>query len=186
MTQDRPRASWATIFCLCVPVFILHSAMVMANGQEPLKTGMAPILVEADHFQMDLNSERAMWRGDVTAIQGNSTFRAASLTLYMDQLQGASASNTARTDNTTSATNGYELSAEKLTYDLDQGRIVGHGKCELRRGVELIRAERIVYEIAEQIAIATPSVNGRVQVHFLSNSEKPLFPANGAAPTAAE
>jgi len=184
MTRNLLGFYWARNLFICCSMLIALPATVAAQtASAPVR--LAPILVEADHFEVDLAAERAIWRGSVTAKQGQSTFRAGSLTMHMDQLQrGPGPQQTA--DDTAANINGYEMSAEKLTYDLGAGRIIGHGNCELRRGEETIRADRIVYQVAEQTAVATPRADGRVQVQFLSDPDKPLFPGSLASSAAAD
>ena len=143
------------------------------SAHEP--AALPPIFVEADQFKVFFDQEKAVWRGNVEATQGNYTFHASSLTVHMDQVQttdGASGSG----QSSTSATGpGFELQADTLSYDIDTDRIVAHGNSELRRGVELIRAEKIIYQVADRLATAQPQANGRVQVQFFSNPNKPLF-----------
>ena len=72
------------------------------------------------------------------------------------------------------------MSADRVTYDLEAGQISGSGNSELRRGMELIQAEDIVYHVDQQKVQARPAANGRVQVQFFS---APLFgaPLSGTA-----
>jgi lipopolysaccharide transport protein LptA len=159
----------------CLTALVIVMLIGAPYGHLQASPGLPAIMVEADHFEVDFNSERATWRGNVTATQGNYTFRTSSLTVQLEQLQSETGNGNPGGANT-SVPAGYELSADAVTYDLDQGRIVGRGNSELRRGVEMIRAERIVYQIEHRRASATPKANGRVLVQFISNPQQPIFP----------
>jgi|GEM_PF-5134145 len=142
----------------------------------------APIRVEADTFHVDLRTEQAIWQGNVEATQGNTTFRAGTLTLYLEQLKAQTGTTAARQEADKNPQSAYQLSADRVTYDLEAGQIYGSGNSELRRGLELIQAEVIVYQVDQQRVQAQPAANGRVQVQFFS---APLFgaPLSGEAIT---
>jgi lipopolysaccharide transport protein LptA len=133
------------------------------------------IVVEADRFEVNFATERAVWSGNVHASQGQYTFRTSSLTLRLEQIKSNQRSESAGSE-TESNPNNFELSAKALSYDLSGGRIVGQGNSELRRGMERIRAEQIIYDVEERLATAQPAANGRVLVQFISNPDQPLFP----------
>jgi lipopolysaccharide transport protein LptA len=136
---------------------------------------LPPIFVEADQFKVFFDQEKAVWRGNVEATQGNYTFRASSLTVHMDQVQAPQQADRREHSSTSSPGAGFELQADALSYDIDTDRIIASGNSELRRGVELIRAEQIIYQVGDRLATAQPQANGRVQVQFFSNPSKPLF-----------
>ena len=160
------------------------------NDQAPnpgLKTAQiygVPIYIEADHFQVSMTEEKAIWRGDVRATQGNYTFHAGVLTVHLDQINTtpteSSASNSSAQG--TNAENGPQvtLTAENVSYDISQDKIIAEGSSELRRGIELIKAEHITYHVSEQVAYALPNASGRVHVQFFSNPQQPVFPGIGA------
>ncbi len=139
-----------------------------------------PIMVEADEFEIRMDVEHAMWRGNVVAQQGNYTFRAGSLSVSLEQV-GTSPQRTDAGEGGTSLQAGYTLSAERLSYDVGNGTITGEGNSEIRRGQESIRAERITYFVDQRKALALPEPNGRVFVQFYSNPQSPIFPGSGLA-----
>jgi len=138
---------------------------------------VTPIVVEADGFEVRMQEERAIWQGNVVATQGNYTFRTGRLTVYMEQVSSSRERKSNNASSTAATFAGYELSANKLTYDLDQGQIVGRGNSELRHGAEYIRADQIVYDVTAQTATAHPDAEGRVHVKFYGNPAKPVFPS---------
>ena len=162
-----------------VPVLLWSLPMIaMADNSarsSQESAALSPIFVEADQFKVFFDQEKAVWRGNVEATQGNYTFHASSLTVHMDQVQTTDGTSGSGQSSTSAPGPGFELQADALSYDIDTDRIVAHGNSELRRGVELIRAEKIIYQVAERLAIAQPQANGRVQVQFFSNPNKPLF-----------
>ena len=137
---------------------------------------LQPIQVEADDFRVLVNENKAVWRGNVIATQGNFRFRASRLTIHLDQIADGSQESGAGSA-TARPKPRYELSARRLSYDVDADQVSGIGSCELRRGMESIHAERIVFDVDDQIAHAHPSADGRVRVEFMPNPEKPVFPS---------
>ena len=159
-------------FCLIALIVAPFGAMADTTIES---RELPVIVVEADRFEVNFATERAVWSGNVQASQGQYTFSTSSLTLRLEQLQSNQRSQTAGSE-TKSNQNNFELSANALSYDLSGGRIVGQGNSELRRGMERIRAERIIYDVDEGLATAQPAANGRVSVQFVSNPDQPLFP----------
>mgnify|MGYP001821304996 CR=1 FL=1 len=153
-------------------LILLPLTLLAAGGYADVVPAPTPILVEADAFHVDLQTEQAIWQGNVEAIQGSTTFRAGSLTLHLEQLQAQSGTNAVRQETGGNPRDAYQLSADRVTYDLEAGQISGSGNSELRRGMELIQAEDIVYHVDQQKVQARPAANGRVQVQFFS---APLF-----------
>ena len=142
-----------------------------------------PILIEADTFKVLFAAEKAVWEGNVVATQGNYTFHTSVLTIHLDQVgqvQNNGAGASADRDSDTKSADQFTLSATSLNYDLAQDMIVGDGDSELRRGLELIRADKITYWVTDRVAIAAPDANGRVFVQFYTNPQKPVFPGSVA------
>ncbi len=143
-----------------------------------------PIVVEADSFVLLVEAEKAIWRGNVTASQGNYTFRSTQLTLHLDQIDSASSAPGHAQTNSSDPSFGYELSARTVSYNVETATIIGDGDSELRRGHELIKADQIQYNVDEKRAYAIPTKDGRVKVKFLSNPDKPVFPSSFAGVSA--
>ena len=143
-----------------------------------------PIDIEADRFTVYLADEKAIWQGNVVASQGNYTFRTSLLTLHLEQI-----GDTPEEDNTTadnghsSQRNAISLSAQQVNYNLQEGKVVGQGNSELRRGEEIIRADQITYLVADQIAHGVPEAHGRVSVKFYGNPNRPVIPGSLGTPT---
>ena len=161
-------------------LLILPLVLHAASGYTDANMSPAPILVEADEFHVDLQTEQAIWQGNVEATQGRTTFRAGSLTLHLEQLKTQPGTPGVAHHSDTHQKNAYQLSADRVSYDLEAGQISGSGNSELRRGFELIRAEDIVYQVDQQRVQARPAANGRVQVQFLSIPGQSLFPLGAA------
>lgn len=162
---------------LSMVIATLLSATAFAEGKPN-----PPIVVEADSFEIRLDLENAVWRGDVRAQQGNYTFRTESLTIHLEQVATQNADEVGNnTGNQQPLDNRFILSAQHLSYDVDQDTIMGHGGCEISRGQEKIRANQIVLYAKEKRAMALPETNGRVLVSFFSNPNKPIFPGTFAS-----
>ena len=167
------RYSSQVVNALCVMCFIAPFA---AQADTTLNPRELPVIVAgADRFEVNFATERAVWSGNVQASQGQYTFRTRSLTLRLEQIESSQGSQSSGRE-TESAPNNFELSARALSYDLSGGTIVGQGNSELRRGMERISAERITYDVDQGLATAQPAANGRVLVQFVSNPDQPIFP----------
>lgn len=141
---------------------------------------LLPIMVEADEFEIRMDLEHAVWKGNVVAQQGNYTFRAGSLSVNLEQVAEPPAGS-GHGDSKNANEHGYTLSAQRVSYDVGAGTISGEGNSEIRRGQESIRANRITYYVNDRKALALPEPNGRVFVQFYSNPQSPIFPGVGLA-----
>ncbi len=158
-----------------------ESSLVMMSPSVPV------ITIEADSFNLYVDEEKAVFRGNVNASQGNTTFRTSQLTVHLDQVNTKAAKNDGQAGSQENRVPPYELSARTLTYELDSRLAVGKGDSLLKRGRELILAELINYDMAKRVAYAIPDSGGRVMVRFYSNPDMPLFPSQSLAKsTAAE
>ena len=122
--------------CLAALAFACASPGTFAEPSQ-----LPPIQVEADSFRVLVKENKAVWRGNVIATQGNFRFKASRLTIHLDQVANHDPDETGSAQ-ASSSRPFFELSARELSYDLDTDQIVGAGDSELRRGTELIRADR--------------------------------------------
>ena len=155
---------------------------VAADKNSQVRPSLPVISIEADSFDFLVDQEKAIFRGDVNASQGNATFRTSQLTVHLDQIR----SSTQRKSDSSAKTKSedseqFELSAATLFYELEKNLVVGKGNSRLQRGRELILADVIHYDMAKRVAYARPDANGRVFVRFFSNPDKPLFPSSHAS-----
>ena len=131
--------------------------------------------------------EKAVFRGNVNASQGNHTFRSGQLTVHLDQIDTQRARQNEGGESGQRANPPFELSAQNLLYDIEADVVIGRGDSELRRGQELIAAELINYDFIRRVAYAIPDAGGRVKVRFYSNPDRPIFPGSAQSePSAAE
>ena len=166
------------VACLPLSYSLGVCADTTSLANNPTNVNAIPISIEADHFKVSLVDEKAIWRGDVKATQGNYTFHASVLTVHLDQVTQTNTQNSedGQTENVADHSQ-VSLSAKNVSYDLGGDKIVAQGNSELRRGVELIKAEHITYHVSEQTAYARPDAQGRVHVQFFSNPQQPVFPS---------
>ncbi len=177
MTRNRPLTSRRQLMLIPTLLGTLVTLTANADGLSAANpTAPTPIIVEADTFELHIDEEKAIWRGNVSASQGNYTFRTSQLILHLDQMKGASSDSGTSSAAHNNPARFYELSARKLRYDVAKGTMVGAGDSELRRGSELIRAEKIAYQVNTRVAHALPAANGRVLVRFEANPDMPVFP----------
>ena len=134
------------------------------------------IKVTADYFELAFDSDTATFRGNVFATQANYTFRTEALTLHLDQLKGDSQAGKQSNNTSSESDVKYELSANTVNYNLEDGLINGIGDSQLKRGQELIKADRISYSVERRVAFAEPKDGQQVTVQFVQNPELPVFP----------
>ena len=171
---------------LLATVLLIAGAETVADSIDatPAPALPTPITIEADQFEVQYAQDKAIWTGDVSATQGNYTFRTSVLTIRLDQIgdpvtqEGESAED----EEGSKSRPAVNLTARKLSYDLEQALIIGAGDSELRRGEEIIRADRITYDVQARTAYAVPGDNGRVYVRFISNLNKPVLPGTALLP----
>ena len=157
-------------------------AVVLVQGELSMSEvpAIPTIIVLADTFELRLHEERAIWRGNVTATQGGSTFRASQLTLRLDQLtQNNGQSGSGQQAPTVAAP--VELQANQLTYDKDSHSVHASGNTLLRRGHEIIQSERLQYALDTRIAYAHAEPGDQVKVRFYNTGATGLFGALTAA-----
>ncbi len=187
----RIRTFALIISAMLIPVAVLGQDAPLSEQSEraaavvPLT--LPVITIEADSFNLFVDEEKAIFRGNVQASQGNTTFKSSQLTVHLDQVNTKASIKDGQTGPTENHLPPFELSAQTVSYEVESQLAVGQGNSSLKRGRELIMAELINYDMAKRIAYAIPDSGGRVLVRFYANPDMPLFPSETLAKsTAAE
>lgn len=187
----RIRTFALIISAMLIPVAVLGQDAPLSEQSEraaavvPLT--LPVITIEADSFNLFVDEEKAIFRGNVQASQGNTTFKSSQLTVHLDQVNTKASKKDGQTGPTENHLPPFELSAQTVSYEVESQLAVGQGNSSLKRGRELIMAELINYDMAKRIAYAIPDSGGRVLVRFYANPDTPLFPSETLAKsTAAE
>jgi lipopolysaccharide export system protein LptA len=155
-----------------------------------------PIQIDADSLEVFDQEQRAVYKGNVIVKQGETTMKAAKVTVYYDRRGGTgiSAKTTAAptpgsSDNTAlkkvEAEGGVAIfsrdqvaTGERGIYDRATDIITLSGNVTLSKGQNVTRGQRLVYNVGTGIAtMEAGSSGGRVSSSF-APSDQPAAPKN--------
>jgi lipopolysaccharide export system protein LptA len=137
-----------------------------------------PIKIDADRLDVFDKEQRAVFAGNVVAVQGDTTMRCTTLTVFYDQ--AASKAGTAPTPTPAAAGAGQDNGIKKLdckgpvtvvskeqtatgdnaTYDKLANKVVLTGNAVLSQGPNVTKGDRVIYDLNTSIAKVE---GGRVQ-----------------------
>jgi lipopolysaccharide export system protein LptA len=172
------------------------------NSKEPIK-------IDSDRLDVYDKEGRAVFAGNVVAVQGESTIRCTAMTVFYEKnkTEGAakSATPTGAGDNSikkidcagpvTVVSKTQVATADNATFDKAANKVFLIGNAALTDGPNVTRGERIVYDLDTGVANIETTPGGRVKALFMPNNgnnaeggakteAKPATPA--AAPAAAK
>lgn len=154
-----------------------------------------PIKIDANKLDVFDKEGRAVFSGDVVAVQGESTMKCTTMTVYYEQrnreggaepaaaqaAQGPSESAIKKIDckgPVTIVSRTQVATGDSATFDRGANKILLIGNAALSDGPNVTRGERVVYDINTGVASIDTKPGGRVRALFV--------PGNGApAPTGA-
>lgn len=157
------------------------AAPALAQGFSALKghDSNAPIDISSDHIEVQDRADRAIWTGNVHAVQGDMTMDAARMTVAYSH---ATAPNADPQINRIDASGGVTVvsPSERAKgnfgiYDLNRKLITLIGGVTLTRGTNVVNGARLVIDMnsgratvdGNAVAGGTSAVNGgRVTGHF--------------------
>jgi lipopolysaccharide export system protein LptA len=185
----------ALVLVLATPATVLAQAKAdkpATPSRSPLGglggSGKEPIKIDADRLDVFDKEQRAVFAGNVVAVQGDTTMRCTTLTVFYDQ--AATKSGTSASTGSASATATASASAgtgnpqdngikkldckgpvtvvskdqtatgDNATYDKVANKVILTGNAVLSQGPNVTRGERVVYDLNTSIAKVE---GGRVQ-----------------------
>ena len=181
--------------------FALVAAPALAQGFSALKghDSNAPIDISSNHIEVQDRADRAIWSGNVHAVQGDMTIDAQRMTVaYVHatkpgedpQIQRINASGGVTVVSPTERAKG-----NFGIYDLNRKLITLIGGVTLTRGTNVVNGARLVIDMNSGRATVDgnavgggigPANGGRVTGHFAvpkrAQAATPAPPANGATP----
>jgi len=148
-----------------------------ANGKEPIK-------IDADRLDVFDRDGRAVFTGNVVAVQGDSTIRCSIMTVFYEQnrAQAQAGGGQPRPANAASGSNDSAIkkidcqgpvtvvsktqtaTGDKAVYDKADNKVIITGNVALADGTNVMRGERIVYDLDTGVANVDPKVGERVKV----------------------
>jgi lipopolysaccharide export system protein LptA len=154
-----------------------------------------PIKIDANKLDVFDKEGRAVFAGNVVAVQGDSTMRCSLMTVFYEQqnrgqdgAQAAAPGPQAADDSAikkidckgpvTIVSKTQVATGDNATFDRTANKILLIGNAALSDGPNVTRGERVIYDINTGVASIETSPGGRVRALFV--------PGNGApAPTGA-
>jgi lipopolysaccharide export system protein LptA len=152
-----------------------------------LGTNKEPINIDADRLDVFDKESRAVFAGNVVAVQGDTTMKCTTLTVFYEQnRQGAAggakpASGTqGANDNAikkidckgpvTIVSKSQVATGDNATFDRVANRVFLIGNVALTDGPNVTRGERIVYDLNSGVANVETAPGGRVKALFVPGS----------------
>jgi lipopolysaccharide export system protein LptA len=158
-----------------------------------------PINIDADRLDVFDKESRAVFAGNVVAVQGDTTMKCTTLTVFYEQSRQGAARPAAATaggsDNAikkidckgpvTIVSKTQVATGDNATFDRVANRVYLLGNVALTDGPNVTRGERIVYDLNSGVANVETAPGGRVKALFVPGGADPAAAAGPAAGPAA-
>lgn len=158
-----------------------------------------PIQIDADSLEVLDQEQKAIYKGNVIVKQGETTMKAAKVTVYYDRrgstplgAKAAPAPIAGANDNTAlkkvEAEGGVAIfsrdqvaTGDRAIYDRSTDLVTMTGNVTLSKGQNVTRGQRLVYNVGSGLATMEAGASGgRVSSSFTPND--PALPAKGKTP----
>jgi lipopolysaccharide export system protein LptA len=159
-----------------------------ASNKEPIK-------IDADRLDVFDKEQRAVFTGNVVAVQGESTIRCAELTVLYEQQRSpgrAAPAAPAQGDGAirridckgpvTIVSRTQTATGDNAVFDRTANRILLTGNVALSDGPNVTTGERIVYDLNSGVANVETNPGGRVRALFVPGSNPEV--GQGSGPSA--
>jgi lipopolysaccharide export system protein LptA len=147
-----------------------------------------PIKIDADKLEVFDKENKAMFSGNVIAVQGDSTMRCATLTVFYEQTKGQTGGPATRSTGTTGqndssirkidcngpvtvASKTQTATGDHAVFDRVANKVVLTGNVALSDGANVTRGERIIYDMNSGVANVETNPGGRVRALFVPGSQ---------------
>ncbi|KPQ09749.1 MAG: lipopolysaccharide export system chaperone component LptA [Saliniramus fredricksonii] len=135
----------------------------------------APIRIDADRLDVFDRENRAVYAGNVVAVQGDTTIRCAELTIHFERNPtgggGDDAGDAIRriecAGPVTILSEDQVATGDQAVYDRASGQMVISGNVALSQGRNVTRGERLVYDIDRGVANVESGGTQRVRGLFV-------------------
>jgi lipopolysaccharide export system protein LptA len=164
-----------------------------------------PIKIDADRLDVFDRDGRAVFTGNVVAVQGDSTIRCTIMTVFYEQNRAqAQAAGQPRQPSAASGSNDNSIkkidcqgpvtvvsktqtaTGDNAIYDKANNKVIITGNVALADGPNVMRGERIVYDLDSGIANVDPKTGERVKALIVPGSGNQDGKPKVAAPSAPE
>ncbi len=140
-----------------------------------------PIRIDADRLDVFDRENRAVYAGNVVAVQGDTTLRCSELTIYFERESGeAGTTGAAAASDEGDSINRIECAGpvtilsqdqvatgDRAVYDRQVGQMVMTGNVALSQGQNVTRGERLIYDIDQGVANIEAGESQRVRGLFV-------------------
>ena len=177
-----------------------------AQGGATLLPGAAsrePINISADKLDYFDKEQKAIYTGNVVAVQGDTRLNASVLTIFFDRKPGATPGAPAAPSSATAGPGGANSglrrmegkgpiaitskdqigTGDALVYDKPQNKFMLIGNVALSQGENVTRGDQLTYDLSTGQAVV--SSKGRVHTLIVPEDAKPGAPQAGGANPAA-
>jgi lipopolysaccharide export system protein LptA len=187
MTMKRTlHALAAALPFLAVFALMSHPAPAQNAAPESAFSGLGsnsqePIRIDADRLDVFDRENRAVYAGNVVAVQGDTTIRCSILTIFFERQEGeATASGEGDSINriecdgpVTILSSDQVATGDRAVYDRQGGQMVMTGNVALSQGPNVTRGELLIYDIDKGVANVEAGANQRVRGLFVPGAAPP-------------
>jgi lipopolysaccharide export system protein LptA len=157
-----------------------------------------PIKIDANKLDVFDKEGRAVFTGDVVAVQGESTMKCTIMTVFYEQRDpnGGQAAPAAQTADdsaikkidckgpVTIVSRTQVATGENATFDRGSNKIMLTGNATLSDGPNVTKGERVLYDINTGVANIETTPGGRVRALFVPGNGGPAPTGAGGTPAA--
>lgn len=192
-----PRAALTAALLASVP---MQAAWAQAGKERAVGFGnfgssKEPIKIDANKLDVFDKEGRAVFTGDVVAVQGESTMKCTIMTVFYEQrdqnggqpvpaAQGTDDSAIKKIDckgPVTIVSRTQVATGENATFDRGSNKIMLTGNATLSDGPNVTRGERVLYDINTGVANIETTPGGRVRALFVPGNGGPAPTGAGGA-----
>lgn len=156
-----------------------------ANSKEPIK-------IDADRLDVFDRDGRAVFTGNVVAVQGDSTIQCSIMTVFYEQNRAQQAAGQTKQPSSASGSNDSAIkkidcqgpvtvvsktqtaTGDNAVYDKVANKVVITGNVALADGANVMRGERIVYDLDSGVANVDPKAGERVRALITPGSSSEM------------
>ena len=199
MSFSRAALAIALLSCLPCRRAFAQAGKERAVGFGNFGSSKEPIKIDANKLDVFDKEGRAVFTGDVVAVQGESTMKCTIMTVFYEQrdqnggqaappTQGADDSAIKKIDckgPVTIVSRTQVATGENATFDRGSNKIMLIGNATLSDGPNVTKGERVLYDINTGVANIETTPGGRVRALFVPGNGGPApTGAGNAAPGA--
>ncbi|WP_246529341.1 LptA/OstA family protein [Microvirga zambiensis] len=199
MSLSRAALAIALLSSLPVGAAFAQASKERAVGFGNFGSSKEPIKIDANKLDVFDKEGRAVFTGDVVAVQGESTMKCTIMTVFYeqrDQNAGQAAPAAQSADDSaikkidckgpvTIVSRTQVATGENATFDRGSNKIMLVGNATLSDGPNVTKGERVLYDINTGVANIETAPGGRVRALFVPGSGGPAPTGAGNAPPAA-